>query len=142
MKIVYSDQKTGRSAQMELDADKSAMLMNHKINDIIDGSMLGLSGYKLKITGGSDKSGFALNKSIVGPLKTKVLRMVARSGKRKGEYERKTVRGNTISNDTELVNTVIVEYGERPAAELFAENPEKKKAKEDKKAAAAAKAKK
>ena len=132
MKIVYSDPKTGRSASMQLDSDKSAFLMNHKINEIIDGTVLGLSGYKLKITGGSDKSGFALNSSIGGSIKTKVLRKVATSGKRKGEYERKTVRGNSISADTELVNMAIVEYGDKPASELFPE-PAPKEKKEEKK---------
>lgn len=126
MKIVYSDPKTGKSAQMQLDNDKSAMLLNHKINDVVDGSAFGLSGYKLKITGGSDKSGFAMNKSITGSIKTKVLKRVAMSGKKKGQYKRSTVRGGMISNDTELVNTIIVEYGEKPASELFPENPEKK----------------
>lgn len=133
MKIVYSDQKTGKSAQMQLDNERSALLMNHKINDVIEGGLIGLEGYKLKITGGSDKSGFPMNKSITGPIKTKVLRMVARSGSNKGQYKRSTVRGNTITNDTELVNMMIVEYGSRPVAELFPENPEKKKAKEEKK---------
>jgi small subunit ribosomal protein S6e len=126
MKIVFSDPKTGKTAQMQIDKDKEAMFLNHKINDVIDGSALGLSGYKMKITGGSDTSGFALDRSISGAIKTKVLRRVANSGKLKGQYRRSTVRGNLISSDTELVNTVIVEYGEKPAAELFPENPEKK----------------
>ncbi len=119
MKIVYSDPKSGKSGQMQLDNDRSAMLLNHKINDVIDGNILGLDGYKLKITGGSDKSGFPMNKSIVGPIKTKVLKVVARSGKNKGQKKRSTVRGSMIANDTELVNTVIVEYGSKPVAELF-----------------------
>jgi small subunit ribosomal protein S6e len=134
MKIVYSDQKTGKSAQMQLDNEKSAMLMNHKINDVIDGGILGLEGYKLKITGGSDTSGFPMNRSITGAIKTKVLRKIAKSGKKKGQHRRSTVRGNTITADIELVNTVIVEYGSKPANELFPDNPERKKAKEEKKA--------
>jgi len=131
MKIVYSDPKTGKSGQMQLDKDKEVLFLNHRISEVIDGSALGLSGYKLKITGGSDKSGFALDRSIPGAIKTKVLRRVAKSGKQKGQHSRTTVRGNTISTDTELVNTVIVEYGEKPTAELFPET-EKKDKKEEK----------
>ncbi len=127
MKIVYSDPKTGKSSQMQLDKDKESMLMNHKINDVIDGAALGMSGYRLKITGGSDKSGFAMDKSITGAIKTKVLKRVAYSGKLKGQYRRSTVRGNTISTDTELVNAVIVEYGDRPTSELFPEGAKKPK---------------
>ena len=126
MKIVYSDPKSGKSGQAQLDNDRAAMLLNHKINDVIDGNIIGLDGYKLKITGGSDRSGFPMNKSIVGPIKTKVLRVVAWSGRNKGQKERRTVRGSMIANDTELVNTVIVEYGSKPTAELFPENAEKK----------------
>lgn len=130
MKIVFSDPKTGRTTQMQLDKDKEPMFLNHKINDVIDGAALGLSGYKLKITGGSDSSGFAMDRSITGSIKTKVLRRVAKSGKLKGQYKRSTVRGNTVTNDTELVNTIIVEYGDKPAAELFPE-PAKKEKKEE-----------
>jgi len=134
MKIVYSDPKTGRSTVMQLDNDKSVLLLNHKINDVIDATALGMTGYKLKITGGSDTSGFPLNHSIGGSIKTKVLRKISVSGKKKGIYERKTVRGNTISSDTELVNVKIVEYGDKPAAELFPEiKPKEKKAAPEKK---------
>lgn len=127
MKIVYSDPKTGKSAQMQLDNERSALLMNHRINETIDGETIGLSGYKLKITGGSDKSGFAMDSSIGGAIKTKSLRLVSKSGKKKGQYKRSTVRGNTISADTELVNMVIVEYGSKPVAELFPETEKKPK---------------
>jgi len=123
MKIVYSDPKTGRSAQLALDVDKAALLLNYKINDIIDGSAIGLQGYKLKITGGSDSSGFPMTKGIGGAIKTSVLKKIASSGRSMGLHKRFTVRGSAISADTEQVNTVIVEYGSIPASELF---PEKK----------------
>ncbi|MGD0729583.1 MAG: S6e family ribosomal protein [Candidatus Micrarchaeaceae archaeon] len=132
MKIVYSDKKTGRSAQMQLDNEKAGFLMNHRINETIDGSALGLSGYKLKITGGSDKSGFAMDRSISGSIKTKALRLVAKSGQKKGQYKRSTVRGSMISNDTEQVNMVIVEYGDKPVTELFPETAKKEKKEEAK----------
>lgn len=127
MKLVYSDPKTGKSAQMVLDADKAALLMNKRINETIDGSAFGLTGYKLKITGGSDNSGFAMERSISGAIKTKRLALVSKSGKLKGQYKRSTVRGNTVSNDTELVNAVIVEYGDKPVTELFPETGKKPK---------------
>ena len=124
MKIVYSDPKTGKSAQLVLEGDKAVVLLNSKINDVIEGDTIGLPGYKLKITGGSDDSGFPLMKGIGGAIKTSVLRKVATSGRKNGMHERLTVRGSTISSDTVQVNTVIVEYGSTPVSELF---PEKKK---------------
>ena len=134
MKIVYSDPKTGKTAQMVVEGDRAAVLLNARINETIDGSAIGLEGYKLKITGGSDKSGFPLTKGIGGAIKTSVLKRVARSGRNNGIHKRFTVRGSTISTDTEQVNAVIVEYGSKPASELF---PEKKKAEGEAKADAA-----
>lgn len=127
MKIVYSDPKTGKTAQMEIDESKASAFMHHRINEVVDGAVLGLSGYKLKITGGSDRSGFAMNRSINGAIKTKVLERVSMTGKSKGQYRRHTVIGNTVSSEIELVNTVIIEYGDKPASELF---PEKEKKEE------------
>ncbi len=125
MKIVYSDPKTGRSAQMELQQDRAVMFINKKIGEIIDGTAIGLTGYKLKITGGSDKSGFPLNQSVDGPKKTTLLERGSKSGKGSGEYRRMTVRGNTVSADTEQINVTIVEYGEKPIDEIL---PKKEKA--------------
>lgn len=125
MKIVYSDQKLGKSGQMEIPAEKAALLLNYKINDTVDGTIIGMNGAKLKITGGSDASGFPMTKGIASPLKTKVLRMVAVSGKRKGQFRRTTVRGSMVATDTAQINAVILEYGDRSASELF---PEKAKA--------------
>ncbi len=113
MKVVYSDPKIGKTNQMEITNDVVHYLINKKIGEIIDGSLLGLTGFKLKITGGSDKSAFPMNKSIDSAIKTRILK---RSGK---EYERKNVRGKIISNEIEQINTVIVEYGSKPASELF-----------------------
>lgn len=127
MKIVYSDPKTGKSAQMVVEGDKAAALLNCRINETVDGAVIGLDGYKLKITGGSDSSGFPMTKGIGGAIKTSVLKRIARSGRNNGIHKRFTVRGSTVSSDTEQVNAVIVEYGSKPASELF---PEKKKVEE------------
>lgn len=119
MKIVYSDPKTGRSAQQDLTVESAAMFLNRKIGETIDGGAIGLAGYKLKITGGSDSSGFPLQKSIEGPRKTTMFSTVSTVGSSRGMQRRKTVRGNTISNDTMQLNLVIVEYGEKPVDEIF-----------------------
>ena len=125
MKLMYSDTKTGLTAQMELDESQAAQLMNRRIGDVIDGSPFGLSGYKLKIKGGSDNSGFPLDRSIQASQKLHVMRKVATSGKRKGEYKRIMIRGGTISADTVQVSAVITEYGSTPIEQLM---PKKEKA--------------
>ncbi|MGC9132322.1 MAG: 30S ribosomal protein S6e [Candidatus Micrarchaeia archaeon] len=121
MILVYSDPKTGKTAQVELDEEKSRFLIGKKIGDIVDGSLINAPGYKLQITGGSDSSGFPLRKDIDGVKKVKVL-----VKKKKGIRVRKTVRGNTISQDTIQVNTKIVEYGNLPIDELFKKKNEEK----------------
>ncbi len=130
MKLVFSDTKSGRSGHMELQNDKLPLLLNKKIGDTLEGALFGLSGYKLKITGGSDTSGFALEKSVEGTRKTKALKRISGSGRDKGVFERVSVRGNTISGDIAQINTVIMEYGDKSIDELM---PKKEKAKEEKK---------
>jgi len=124
MIIVYSDPKTGKTNQVKIDEEKAKMLIGKKIGDTIDGTIIGAPGYKLLITGGTDNSGLPLRKDVEGVKKVKVL-----IKKKKGIRVRKTVRGNTISNDTVQVNTKIIEYGELPVEELFKKKEEKKEEK-------------
>ena len=126
MKIVVSDPKSGKSKGMELASDASLALVGRKIGDAIEGSAFGLSGYKLKIKGGSDSSGFPLNRTIQGTGKVKLLKLVASSGKEKGQYKRESVRGGIIAADTAQVNLAIVEYGEKPIVEIMEAKEAKK----------------
>jgi small subunit ribosomal protein S6e len=130
MKIVISDPKSGRSKGMEVSSDAAVALVGRKISDVLEGSVFGLSGYKLKVTGGSDSSGFPLNRSIQGTGKVKILKLVADSGKEKGQYKRESVRGGIIAQDTAQVNLSIVEYGEKGIDEIMPpkEAPKKEEA--------------
>lgn len=126
MKIVVSDPKTGRSKGMDVAADATVVLVGRKIGDAIEGSAFGMGGYKLKISGGSDTSGFPLNRSIQGTGKVKIMKMIAKSGKEKGQYRRESVRGGIIAADTAQVNMSITEYGDKPIDEVIP--PKEKKA--------------
>lgn len=137
MLLVYSDPKTGKTNQIELDQAKAAMLMNHKINEIVDGSMVGLQGCKIKITGGSDTSGFAMHRSIPGTAKKRALLRASKTarGRLMGQFKRVTVRGNTITAETQQVNSVIVEHEgsidglfKQKQAEQKGEEPKEEKA--------------
>lgn len=115
-KVVVSHKD--KSYQIETDTDK---LIGLKIGDEFDGSIIGLPGYKLKITGGSDKDGFPMRKDIEGSRRVKVLLSSGPGFKprRKGERRRKSVRGNTISEDIVQVNTVVVKEGEKPIKRTY-----------------------
>jgi len=98
------------SFQITLPPERSSKLYGLKIGDTIDGSIVGLSGYSLLITGGSDKAGAPMLPYIQGPVKKYVL-LSGPPGfhpKEDGLRKRKFVRGNTVSEDTVQVNTVIV----------------------------------
>ncbi len=118
MKIVYSDRKTGRTAQADVPKDKETMLLGNAIGDIIDGSIIGLEAYKLQITGLTDKAGTPSRKDLEGTRKAYAYVLDKKAGK-KGLRRRKLVRGKVIAQDTEQINTVIVQYGTKPVEELF-----------------------
>ncbi len=126
MKVVYSDKKTGKTAQSEVPKEKESLLIGNSIGDTIDGSVIDLEGYKLEITGLTDKSGTPSRKDLEGSRKAYAL-LAYKSGRKKGTRRRMLVRGKVVSADTEQINTVIVEYGSKPLEEIF-----KPKAKEEK----------
>ena len=109
------------SHQMELEAASSKNLIGLKIGNEFDASPLGLNGYKLRITGGSDKNGFPMKKDVEGPRRIKSLLSggVGFKPRRKGQRRRKTVRGNTISDDIVQINTIVVQKGKKPIKDLI-----------------------
>ncbi|MCI4434244.1 MAG: 30S ribosomal protein S6e [Thermoplasmata archaeon] len=118
-RIVVSDPKSGKSLQREISERPADSLIGKKIGDTIEGSLIGFDGYRLKITGGTDKDGFPMSPSIPGGVRKAVL---LSSGfgfhpKRKGMRKKKILRGNTITSEIVQINTVIVEYGEKPIFE-------------------------
>ncbi len=109
-KVVVSDPKTGIAQTVEVEGSQAQALMGRRIGEVFDGSILGLSGKKLQITGGSDSSGFPMRPDVHGGIKTRVLLSggVGFHPRRKGERRRKTVRGNVITEDIVQVNVKIV----------------------------------
>lgn len=110
-KLIVSDPKTGKSQVVELEGVKAVPLIGRRIGEIVDGSIAGLSGHKLLITGGTDKDGFPLRPDVHGGVKVKVVLSggVGFHPKVEGERRRKTVRGNVITEDTVQINMKILE---------------------------------
>lgn len=112
-KLVVSDPKTGKAKTMDVGGLQASSLIGLKIGDVVDGDAFGYSGLKLKITGGSDKSGFPLRRDIPGGGKYRVL-LSGPPGflpREKGARKRVTIRGNTITEDTVQINMVILREG-------------------------------
>ena len=118
-KLVISEGEN--SHQLEVEATESKKLIGLKIGDNFDASMVGLKGYTLKITGGSDKNGFPMKKDVEGPRRIKSLLSggVGFNPKRDGQRRRKTVRGNTISDDIVQINVIVDQKGEKNIDELL-----------------------
>ena len=109
-KVVISDSK-GISISQEI-KDKSAQpLLGSKIGDIIDSSVFGFKDGKIKITGGSDKSGTPMRSDLHGGVKKYIL-MTSGVGARNlepGERKRKLVRGNLITEEIYQLNCRLID---------------------------------
>jgi len=119
-RLVISDPETGKAIQYELDDAKTNALVGKSVGEIVEGDVLGLPGYKLKITGGSDASGFPIRPDVHGSGKKRVL-IHGTPGfkpKRKGIARRKTVRGRELSFEISQVNMRVEEKGGTPLEEL------------------------
>ena len=142
-KVVLSDPKTGKSYQREVKDEKAKKLNNLIVGNEFDGSIMGLAGYKLLITGGSDKSGFPLKKGVHGTASPKVLMAGGVGYNPKAVVrKRKRVRGERIADDVAQVNTKISRYGREDIEVLLGiKKEEPEKAEEEEKAVEASKEK-
>ena len=95
-----SDQK-GKSISRELKDNDANVLLGLQVGQETDASILGMQG-KIKITGGSDKSGVAMRGDVAGIPRKRVLLSKGvglQKVKSKGLRKRKLVRGNIISEE-------------------------------------------
>jgi len=110
-KVIVSDPEDGTSKTVELEDVRAAPLIGKKIGDIIDGAVLGLAGYKVQITGGSDKDGFPMRPDVHGGVRRSVVLSdgPGYNPRKSGERRRKRVRGNVITDDIVQINMKIIE---------------------------------
>lgn len=120
-KVVVSNKE--ESHQIEVDSNDK-QIIGLAIGDELSGDLVGLEGYTLEITGGSDKNGFPMKKDINGPRRIKSLLTggVGYKPKGNGIKRRKTLRGNTISDDIVQINTIVTKAGNKSIDAIL--NPE------------------
>jgi small subunit ribosomal protein S6e len=132
VKVVVSDPETGKSYQRELKDEKARHLKGLKIGSEFDGGILGLSDYKLVITGGSDKAGFPMRRGVHGTARGMVL---SKGGvgynPTRDERVRKRLRGEVIAEDIVQVNSRITKKGKTTLEEAFGIKPEVKEEKKE-----------
>ena len=112
--VVVGDPDTGKSYQFTVEGKDANQFIGKEIGDEIEGRLVGLDGYTLLLTGGSDIIGRQLSKNIKGTAPQKILitdQSGQKTGLRSGERKRITVRGREISDQTSQINTVVSTKG-------------------------------
>ncbi|MDG1542282.1 MAG: eS6 family ribosomal protein [Candidatus Thalassarchaeaceae archaeon] len=132
----------GKSYSVEIKGSNYNHFLGKKIGDVVDGQFVGdgdqsLLGYKLQITGGSDKTGTPMRSDIAGGNRQAVLvskgvgykaqKLVKKKGDTyrytyDGIRKRRYFRGNTINQDTRQLNLKVVDSGKKSLADLFGDS--------------------
>ena len=141
-KAVNNDTKPsakGRSFSVEITGSNFNHFLGKKIGDSVEGMFVGegessLNGYKLQITGGSDKTGRPMRSELEGG-NVKSILITAGTGYKGKRYvkknskiyrykydglrRRRNLRGNTISTDTRQLNLKVLEYGKKSLGSIL-----------------------
>ncbi|HJJ36249.1 MAG TPA: 30S ribosomal protein S6e [Methanocorpusculum sp.] len=125
LKLVLSDPKTGKAYNIEAKDAAAAALIGKSIGTEIDANVFGLPGYKITITGGSDKTGTPARADLPGNGKRGLLitEGFGFNPKKEGERRRKTQRGCEIASDFVQVNAKVTVYGAKSLEETFGAAP-------------------
>ena len=133
----------GKSYALKISGNNHAQMLGKRIGDVVDGLFVGegdktLSGYKLEITGGSDKTGTPMRRDLEGGNRQSIL--VTQSTGYKGEVivnkkkggeqkrfrykpdglrKRRNFRGSMVTQDTRQINLKVVESGKNPLATIL-----------------------
>jgi len=135
-KVVVNDIKNGKSYQVPVSGHHANSLIGKKIGDEVDGIFISLPGYKLKVTGGTDKNGFAMRSDFPGVGRRKILLSKSQGfrPKESGLRKKKSVKGNTINQDIVQINMKVTKYSSKPIEKLISvEKKDEEEKKEERK---------
>jgi small subunit ribosomal protein S6e len=129
--LIVSNPADGTSQRVELDDQQLRALYGTRIGQVVEGAVAGMQGYRIRLTGGTDKDGIPMRPDVHGSAKARVILSggVGYAPKSKGEKKRKVVRGNTVSAETTFLNFTVVEApkGRKRAKKEPAEAPPEEK---------------
>ena len=120
-KVVVNDIKKGKSHQVQVSGHHANSLIGKKIGDEVDGIFISLPGYKLVLTGGTDKNGFSMRKDFPGIGRRRLLLSKSQGFKPTvhGLRKKKSVRGNTVNQDIVQINMKVTKYSSKPIDSLI-----------------------
>jgi small subunit ribosomal protein S6e len=114
--------KTGKSYNLEAKEDSAAVFIGKRIGDTVNVTPLGLKGYEVKITGGSDKCGFPMRRDLHKIGRGKALLSTRTTGykpEQDGVRMRKTVVGDIIDEKISQINTIVIKEGKDSIEKLL-----------------------
>jgi small subunit ribosomal protein S6e len=119
--VAVADPDDGTTYQFDVEGQDANRFLGREIGADVDGGSVGLSGYTLEITGGSDDAGRPMREDVAGP-DLKALLLDGGTGfnpSREGERRRITVRGREVSDATSQVNARITDRGGESIEDLL-----------------------
>ncbi|WP_255151352.1 30S ribosomal protein S6e [Halorarius halobius] len=119
--IVVGDPDDGATYDFDVEGQDANRFIGKAIGEEVDGGAVGLDGYTLELTGGSDVSGRPMRGDVSGT-GTEAILASAGTGfnpTRDGERRRVTVRGKEVSDETRQINAKIVARGDESPESLL-----------------------
>lgn len=122
--VVVADPDDGTTHQFEIDGQDANRFQGRSIGETVEGGAVGLSGYELEITGGSDTAGRPMRGDVPGG-DLKQLLLAGGTGYHPevdGERRRVTVRGREVTDETRQINAKIVARGDGSIEDLLGDD--------------------
>ena len=120
-KAIVNDVKTGKSYNVTVSGHHANSLIGKNIGEVVDGIFVGLPGYKMKITGGSDGNGTPMRSDLPGTKRVKLLLSDSKGFHEKypGQRRRVAIHGCAISEKIVQINMAVAEYGPKSIEECL-----------------------
>jgi len=111
--VAVSDPESGHTYQIEVDGQDATRFIGRELGEEVDGGAVGLDGYTLELTGGSDTAGRPMRPDVRGVATKSIMSDggVGFEPTTDGERKRITVRGREVSDETRQINAAIADRG-------------------------------
>ena len=119
--VAVADPEDGTTYQVDVSDQDANRFIGKEIGEEVTGSAVGLDGYTLEITGGSDDAGRPMRGDVRGAALKNIM-LEGGTGyhpEKDGERKRVTVRGREISDSTRQINATITARGSDDVAALL-----------------------
>jgi len=119
--VAVADPDSGDTYQVDVADQDANRFIGRSIGETVEGSAVGLDGFTLELTGGSDDAGRPMREDVPGTALEELL-LEGGTGyhpERDGERKRVTVRGAEVGDATRQINARITERGSGDVAELL-----------------------